>query len=473
MTIPFNSSESKTRYDFVNFTSATPWAFTLDGQMKKIPVVETAGTFQVLIPNLAGGASQDFILFDESQMISVTDLNPINGTGDFVNYSITNFESAYIIVSHKSLWASATEYGAYRSSVSGGSHNVVLVDIDELYHQFGGGVEKHVMGLRRFVHYAYNNSTAKPSNLFIIGKGIREANETGVATGQGTRQGISSYSSCMVPTYGYPASDNLITSKLEGNLWSPLIPTGRLAAKDNNEVIIYLNKVKEYELAQNPNAVYSVDEKLWQKEILHFGGGQNASEQNTFKYYLDHYETTLENESFGGNVTGFYKTVSDPIDPITLYEVNEYINSGVSIMTFFGHASADGFDQNVDDPANWNNQGKYPLVVGNACLTGNIHEPTAYSASEEYVLIENRGSIAFLANVKQAFSTSLHVYSDELFRQISTDNYGGTIGQHIQYTITNLQSTSMSFGLKNVCLEMTLHGDPALKLTHIRTLNWK
>jgi hypothetical protein len=97
----------------------------------------------------------------------------------------------------------------------------------------------------------------------------------------------------MVPTFGYPASDNLITSRLEGNLWSPLIPTGRLAAKDNNEVIIYLNKVKEYELAQNPNAVYSVDEKLWQKEILHFGGGQNASEQNTFKYYLDHYENYL------------------------------------------------------------------------------------------------------------------------------------------------------------------------------------
>jgi hypothetical protein len=464
MNIPFNGSETKTRYDFVNFTSSTPWAFTLDGQMKKIPVVETAGTFQVLIPNLVGGASQDFILFDESQIMSVTDLNPVNGTGDFVNYSVSNFESAYIIVSHKSLWTSASEYAAYRSSASGGSHNVILVDIDELYHQFGGGVEKHVMGLRRFIHFAYNNSTAKPSNLFIIGKGIREANETGVATGQGTRQGISSYSSCMVPTFGYPASDNLITSRLESNLWSPLIPTGRLAAKDDNEVIIYLNKVKEYELAQNPNAIYSVDEKLWQKEILHFGGGQNASEQNTFKYYLDHYENTLENESFGGNVTGFYKTVSDPIDPVTLYEVNEYINAGVSIMTFFGHASADGFDQNVDDPANWNNQGKYPIVVGNACLTGNIHEPTAYSASEEYVLIENRGSIAFLANVKQAFSTSLHVYSDELFRQISTDNYGGTIGQHIQYTITNLQSPSMSFGLKNVILEMTLHGDPALKV---------
>ena len=52
-------------------------------------------------------------------------------------------------------------------------------------------------------------------------------------------------------------------------------------------------------------------------------------------------------------VTSFYKTVSDPIDPVTLYEVNDYINEGVSLMTFFGHASATGFDQNVDEPENW------------------------------------------------------------------------------------------------------------------------
>lgn len=463
MTIPYNSSEAKSRYDFTAFTSATPWAFTLTGQMKKIPVVDNAGTFQVLIPNQAGGSNQDFIIFDESQMISVTQLSPVNGTGTFTNLSALNFESAYIIVTHKKLWTSATEYGDYRASASGGNYNVLLIDIDELYHQFGGGVEKHIIGLRRFIHYAYNNSTLKPSNLFIIGKAVREANEA-IATGPGTRTNPGAYGTCLVPSFGYPASDILITSRLEGNLWDPLIPTGRLAAQDNNEVILYLNKVKEYEIAQNPNSTYSVESKLWQKEILHFGGGANASEQNTFKYYLDQYETTVENEYFGGNVNGYYKTTSDPIDPVTLYEVTDYLSNGVSIITFFGHASADGFDQNLDDPANWNNQGKYPLVVGNACGTGNIHEPNNLSTSEEYVLIENRGAIAFLANVKEAFSTSLHVYSDEFFRQVSTANYGGTIGQHIQYTIQNLQSTSMSFGLKNVCLEMTLHGDPALRI---------
>ena len=463
MTVPYNTAQAKTRYDFTSFLSTTPWAFTLDGQMRKIPVVNNAGTFQVLIPNLPSGNDQDFIIFDELVITDVADLNPVNGDGDFVNIPAMDFENAYLIVAHQRTWNGATDYADYRSSISGGAYNVILVDIDELYHQFGGGVEKHVMGLRRFVDFAYSQATVKPSNLFIIGKSVREANES-IATGYGTRQGAAAYDYCLIPSFGYPSSDNLITARLQGNLYDPLIPTGRLAAKNDGEVQIYLSKVKEFELAQDPASAYSVPEKLWQKEILHFGGGANASEQEAFRYYLENYEGTLEGPDFGGNVNAFYKTVSDPIDPVTLYDVTDYINRGVSVMTFFGHATADGFDQNVDDPANWNNSGKYPLVVGNACLTGNIHEPNDLSASEEYVLIGDKGAIAFLANVKNAFSTSLHVYSDEFFRQASYENYGGTIGEHIQNTVQTVQSPTMSLGLKNVCLEMTLHGDPALRI---------
>ena len=84
-------------------------------------------------------------------------------------------------------------------------------------------------------------------------------------------------------------------------------------------------------------------------------------------------------------------------------------------MTFFGHATADGFDQNVDDPANWNNKGKYPIVIGNACLVGDIHQPNNVGSSEEFVLIEDKGAIAFLANVRQAYSNGLFVFSKTLF----------------------------------------------------------
>lgn len=465
MIIPKNEFEAKSFYEFSNFVAPNPWAFVLGDEVKKIPVVVSGSNYRVLIPNPALTSDENFVIFDESQMKTPTTLTPVNGSGLFTDVSSFSYESAYLMITNQLLMSSANEYKTYREGTLGGSNNVILMDQHELNLQFGGGVPKHVMGIRRFAHYAYNQATTKPEHLFIIGKGIREANESIAAPG-GTRKLPSSYQSCMVPTFGYPASDMLITAQLDGNLWAPLIPTGRIAAKSNEEVLVYLNKVKEYELAQDPLSYYSVNDKLWQKEILHFGGGANAVEQSTFKIYLGRYEDDLEGPNFGGNVTSYYKTVSDPVDPSVLTEVTDRIKEGVSLITFFGHATADGFDTNIDDPANWNNQGKYPIVVGNACLTGNIFEPTVYSASEEYVLIENAGSIAFLANVKQAFSNSLDSYSSVFFNRMSNVDYGQSLGTLSQKTIASVESEIMSFGLQNVCNQMTLHGDPAIIPNH-------
>jgi Peptidase family C25 len=463
MIIPFNTTETKSRYDLTNFTSTIPMVFTLNGGMKKLPIVNNAGVYQVLVPNHLAGEDIQMIVLDSSQIMDVNSLSPINGTGQFTDYSTTNFEEAFLMVTGDALinGTGIANYKAYRESPFGGGHNVVLLNSEELSLQFGGGVLKHPYGIRRMVKYAYETSTLKPTFLYMIGKGIREGNEN-VTSQYGTRQSTISYNEDIVPVYGFPPSDNILTSNLSGNGLEPLVPTGRLAARNNYEVQLYLNKIKEFELAQDPNGVYNVQEKLWQKQILHFGGGSNANEQFQFKNYLGHYEGYLESEYFGGNVTSFYKTVSDPIDPVTLFEVNDYINSGISIMTFFGHASADGFDQNVDDPNNWENQGKYPLVVGNACLTGNVFEPTSVSASERYLMIEDKGAIAFLSNVKQAFSNSLHAYSNQLFQQISFINYGESLGSSVLNTIEFLDAGTLPFGHENVMMQMTLHGDPAI-----------
>lgn len=462
-TIPPHPTAPKSYYAFTNFVASDPWLITLNGTAKKIPVVSAAGFSRVLIPNLPTANNQHAVIFDAATIPTITNLTPINGTGTFTNYSAVNFDAAYLMVSHQRIWEGATAYKSYRQSLAGGNHNVVLADSDELYHQFGGGVPKHIMGIRRFAHYAYEQAAIKPTNLFLLGKGIREANEN-VASGNGTRQSITSYSQSMIPSFGYPTSDNLITARLEGNLWAPLIAIGRLAAQNNADIYGYLNKVMEHEIAQDSSSFYSVKDKLWQKEILHFGGGSNEVEQNTFKFYLENYEDALEGPEFGGHVTAFYKSVSDPVDPAILFEVTDIINEGVSLMTFFGHASADGFDQNIDDPENWNNKGKYPVVVGNACLTGNIFEPSSVSASEEYVLIDDKGAIIFLANVKQAFSNSLDGYSNVLFDRIAAIDYGESVGEQAKNTVQAVQSELMSFGLRNVCNQMTLHGDPAVKV---------
>ena len=458
-----NGSAAKAYYNFTNFNATAPVGLAFIGNtIRKIPITTNGAQYQAIIPNSSQGKHK-FIMADESAFINVSTLHPVNGNGSFTNPFTLNFANAYLIVTHKSLSSSAQTYLNYRLSAAGGAKNALLFDIDELNLQFGGGVPKHVMGLRRFQDFAFNQSlTNPPGHIFLVGKGIREATE-GSASGGGMRTTPSAYAQCLIPSFGFPASDVLISAGLNGTTLAPLIPVGRLAATNNAEVITYLNKVKEFELAQDPNSIYSIPNKLWQKEILHFGGGTTAYEQNLFKSFLKSYENTLESASFGGNVHSYYKTVSDPISPVLTNEVTNRINEGVSFMTFFGHASATGFDQNVDDPENWNNKGKYPFVVGNSCLTGNIHEPIVESTSETYVLIEDEGAIAFIANVNQGFPYGLDQFSSELFKQISTLNYGGTIGEQMKIVAQNLSPYANSFTTKTTLSQMTLHGDPGLK----------
>jgi hypothetical protein len=462
--VPYNTVENKSRLDLIGFAGTNPMVFTLEDDVRLIPSELNSGTLQFLVPNRTDGNRTKVLVLDESEIQTVNELDPVNGNGTFTDYSAISYEDAFLMITGEKLTSSANVYKQYRESIAGGSRYVVLVYAEELCRQFGGGVPKHAIGIRNFAKFAYETATIKPNHLFLLGKGIREANESVTAT-SGTRKNPVSYADCIVPAYGMPASDVILTSNLSGNGSEPLIPTGRLAAKSDAEVLLYLDKIIEFEANQDPNSVYDIPSKLWQKHVLHFGGGANAGEQFQFKNYLTHYEQKLEGPHFGGEVFSFYKTVSDPIDPVTLYEVTDYIDDGVSIMTFFGHASADGFDQNVDDPNNWDNQGKYPLVVGNACLTGNIFEPTAVSTSEKYILIENKGAIAFLSSVKQAFSNSLHEYSNTLFQQIATDNYGGSIGSSIQNSLDLMdQGVTIGFGKENVMTQMTLHGDPSVRI---------
>jgi len=458
-----NPSDSKSLYNITNFNSPTPLAFSFGDQLKKLPITNNILGFQVIVPNSTQN-QQELKLLDESEIMTIPNIKPVNGNGIFTDFSNLNYNSAYIIVSNKILSNSVDNYKAYRSSAAGGSKNVIIAYSDELNLQFGGGVPKHIMGVRRFQHFAFNMATTeKPEHVFIIGKGVREASENILQNTHGIRKSTFAYNMCLVPTFGFPASDNSITNHIQNNDWAPLISIGRLAANSNGEVETYLSKVKEFETAQNPSAPYLLDTKYWQKNILHFGGGNTTGEQTTFRAYLDNFKVTLEGPDYAGHVTSFHKYNSDPINPVTLYEVTDKINEGVSLMTFFGHAYPGGFDQNVDDPDTWNNKGKYPVLISNSCLAGNIQEPNLLSVSEEFVLIDSKGSIAFLASVGNAFSTGLYAYTNRLMSNIANENYGKSIGELIKLSIEQLQPTN-SFSLVTAMSQMTLHGDPALKV---------
>lgn len=464
--IPKNTAFAKSRIDISGASLTSPSAYIIKGgTARRIPFVNNGGVWQGLVPNVIG-PEQRLIVASSTEISQVLDLKAVNGNGKFVNYENISAESAYIIVYNKSMQTSANHYANYRKSVNGGGYNVVLMELNDLWLQYGGGVPKHILGIRRAVNHIYNNTTNKPVALFIAGKGISEANDPNVSGSGSPRKSPISNAANIIPSYGNPSSDLCITAKWNGsNSYTPAIPTGRIAAKNDADLELYLGKVQIYEAAQNQNSIYNKPNKEWQKQIIHFGGGQTSQEQSLLQSYLNGMKNSIQGANYGGNVHSYFKQTTDPFNPIQSQEVNSLLENGVSLITFFGHATADGFDQNIDDPANWGNAGKYPVVIGNGCYTGDIFKRDFHSTSENFVLINDLGAIAFLSASKLGYTSYLNIYSSEMYRQMSIDNYGETLGKQVQEAIRKLElANGSNFLVEVTAMQFILHGDPAVKL---------
>ncbi|MCK5823146.1 MAG: hypothetical protein KAG95_04020, partial [Bacteroidales bacterium] len=354
----------------------------------------------------------------------------------FVDYSKN--QSDYIIISHPKFFDKAEDYKNYR--------NAELINIDDLYNQFAYGINKHPIAIKNFANYIINIWDSVPKNLLLLGKSI---------SAQYYRKDSLNYANTLVPSFGEPTSDILLTAGLNGTYFEPAIPTGRISAKNSEQVELYLNKVVEYE---------NNEPEIWMKKILHFGGGKTSSEQNTFATYLNNYKNIIEDTLFGGHVSTFLKNSSDPIQITQTDSIKNLMNNGCSMLTFFGHAAASGFDQNIDEPSAYNNKGKYPFLLANSCYSGNIHLPNTQSTSEKWVLIKDKGVIGFLAVVFEGYTSYLNLYSQEFYKNISYQNYGKSIGEIMQHTVNKIEQGNLGNArIKSTCFEMTLHGDPALK----------
>jgi flagellar hook assembly protein FlgD len=466
-----NSGENKIRIDLSNSTTANPTLFVLGSSPKKISLIQNGSNYSLLFSNSSDGTDQTVVIQDASNFKIVSSLKPVNGSGIFNNYGNTgiyNPEKALLMIYHPKLQSASVEYATYRSTdPNGGNYNVILANVNELYQQYGGGVPKHINGIRRFAHHMYAIANDKPVGLYLMGKGIREANISGLtSTGQGTRNNAVNYELSLIPSFGQPSSDALITSNLPGTTkWTPLIPTGRISVQSNQELLDYLNKVKLFDAQQNQTSVYNSQTKDWQKHILHFVGGTNAAQQSAFQSYMSTLEYKIENEYFGGLVHTFAKVGNTPLSPSELNVIMDRIQEGVSLITFFGHAAptTTGFEINIDEPANWNNTGKYPLIFTNSCYNGNIFQ-SGSSKSENFVSIADNGAIGYLGQISLGFANVLNSYASLFYEQITEINYGSTIGEQLKATIASMEFPNAGLAIESTSTQMTYNGDPMIRL---------
>ncbi|MGN6602038.1 MAG: C25 family cysteine peptidase, partial [Ginsengibacter sp.] len=389
---------------------------------------------------------------------------------NFLNFGLSANQGDYLIISNPLLYSSTSgtnnvdQYSQYRHSAAGGSYNTKVIDINELEDQFAYGIKKHPSSIKDFIQYAYNTFSVKPKFVFLIGKGIQYDQ---YALNQSSQFADKLD---LVPTFGAPASDVLLSSPYGSIV--PTVPIGRLTAVSGDEIANYLQKVKEYEQAEK-STDQSLANKLWMKKVVNIVGGKDSSDNDLFGYYMGLYKNIIEDTLYGANVETFSKSSSAAVQLIASQRISDLFNSGISLLAYFGHSSANILEFNLSDPSEYNNQGRYPFFMVSGCTAGNnyIYDTlrllqNAKTISENFVLSKERGSIGFFASSHLGIPPYLNNYNLQMFHQLSDKNYGAPVGVDIQNSIKNLggDNPSLDFFTRMHLEEMSLNGDPALTI---------
>ncbi len=456
-----DGSNGKTYLNLSNFNNGPSGTVLYDiTNHKRIFITQNNSGVQAVIPNDGSTSPKMCVLASSGGITTVATsaISRINyasavGPSKFNNIQSLAVDSAYIIITNAGLKNALNITGGYkdyRNQTTGNHNRVVIIDAAELYDQFAFGISNHGRAIRNFTHFVLDKwNVPKPQAIFLVGKSIEPYS---------MRHNPNLWALCQVTSYGYPTSDLPMAYGVNGSLFEPAIPIGRLSANKPSDVTDYLSKVKEYENKQNADTP-----EAWMKEVLHFGGGQNTSEQTAFRDNLDNLKAVIEDTLYGGHVTSFFKNSPDPVEFGLTAQIKNAIDNGVSMMLFFGHASGSSFDIATDLPSNYTNYGRYPIIMASSCFAGNFHTRDQ-SNSEQFVMAQGKAAIAFLASVGLGDAYYLYVYDTSLYRNISYRNYGEPIGKIMQHTIQILQDNyNGNTGIKRVVNEMSLQGDPMLR----------
>ncbi len=449
-TFEIAASQTVRYLEISNFKTSDgiPALYDLTNQTRMLGVVEN-GVVKLALPPSAQ-PRRLALVNDQTGVKMATVLQPVQ----FTDYSTLNAE--FILLSNSRLYDDGNgvnyvqEYADYRSSAAGGGYSTVVVDVQQLYDQFGWGIHRHPLSIRSFAHFVKKN-WPDVQYFFILGKGreyngIRSAAQVAAAT------------SFYVPTFGYPGADNLLMST--NKTAAPIIPFGRLAVSSPDDIAFFLKKLKDMDASLQ--AGQSIEERQWLKNIIHLGGGGNASEQQLIKGYLAAMGNIVGNNLFGATVYSFFKTSSDPVQTSKMEQIFEKINNGVSIITFFGHSAVGVFDFNFDNPDHYKNFGRYPVIFSLGCYSGNIHT-NGLGIAERFVFQRDKAAIGMVSTTGQGYISSLNSVMSRFYTWLGSEEYyGQSMGVLMQKTIEYFEASGST--QLELLQQTTYLGDPAFKI---------
>lgn len=386
------------------------------------------------------------------KILAVTNPIAVVGLKEAITTKLNPAQANYLIISHDKLRAAASDgldpvqaYADYREA----DFDVHIADINDLFDQFNYG-DPSPLAIKNYLKYA--SSIAERDYLFLIGKGL----DLTFVPYRVLNYSTGEVKPHFIPSFGVPGSDALFSVGLSDPML-PAIPTGRLNAQNSEDIKNYLDKVKAME-----SLPYDA---LWRKKLLQLSGGQTAAELSLFSSYIGTFKSVAESEYLGGSATNRGKSSTDVVETIN---VNDVVEAGLNLVTFFGHSTSSTTDISIGQIDNYNNfPDRYPFLLVNGCQGGSIFQ-TRRSFGENWLMNHSqRGAIGVIAHSDLAFSSGLRRFSNLFYDNQfgSNETFGLPIGDVMELVQTEYFN---QFGTDDLSLSqvygMLLQGDPAYKL---------
>ncbi|HYM93196.1 MAG TPA: C25 family cysteine peptidase, partial [Chitinophagaceae bacterium] len=463
--LPANINGNYLEISNFNYNGIAPVLYDLTNGKSYIADIGNPALIKIKLLPSATNRKLILVSEDASNIQFITTFQQRN----FVNIALAANQGNYLIITSSALLNGSNgthpvdDYRAYRSSPAGGGYNAKIYLIDDLIDQFSFGIKMDPLSIRNFLMWARANFSSSIKDVLLIGKGttynLFRANESN------PNMPLLFF----IPTFGQPGSDMLLTAAPGSS--RPLTPIGRISVISADEITPYLNKVKQYEQAQALSSPLIAD-KAWMKNVVHVVGANDPVLQSQLDLDMSHYKQIITDTFYGGKVTTFTKSSTDAVEQLTNNELSNLFQEGIGLFTYFGHSATNVLDFNISSPEQYNNPGKYPVMIVMGCNAGNFFTfnlqrlQVKETISEQFVLSDQHGAVAFIASTGLSIVQYLDIYNSKSYNAISRTKYGKTIGEILDEAINEVYNvtTENDFYARFHCEQNTLHGDPALRL---------
>jgi hypothetical protein len=451
------------RYQVTGFSGNTLLAYDITSPTGVQSIVNFqvsgSGPYTLEMQPQSGNGERTYLVLGTDQVKT-----PVSIVKDVAaNLGSTGNGADYILITHRDLgwnssgapypWLDGNNPSSIVSLRQGQGMRVKVVDVEDIYDEFGYGVESP-QAIRDFLTYAYQSWVAPaPKYVLLVGHGTYDAKDN---LGLGTVNFVPTYLT-FTKDMGETGTDEWY-GEVSGNDVVPDIYIGRLPAATADQASTMVAKIVNYEKAANT--------KTWEKNVLLVADNVTQPYETVFE--------TMNEDAAGYIPAGMNSPFKDylanyalPSD-LTTSITQTIDNEGALVVNYSGHGSVqlwsnESIFSNGDIGA-LTNANKLPFFVGVTCLNGAFLEPEAldYPSMAEVLLRSGGGGgAAALMSTGMTETVGQHILDASLFEAIFVEDLR-PLGEAISFAKQELLANGS--GYEDVSTTFLLFGDPAMKL---------